>query len=915
MHIDKKDLVDQFGDSLRESYKTTRFVSSESTEWPPDQPKAVVNVVKMSYTGSQTYQELLEIVKQHKITKPGVDELVSPTVHFTPTTKNTKNISDIFSADPTCRTSKPPQRILIKGAPGIGKTVLVKEAAYKWAAGELLTDKKLLIVLFLRNHYIQSITSLPELLKELTQHEDEMFTAVNDFVNKNDGKGVAFLIDGFDEYPVELRSKSFIYKLIHGKILQKSTVAVTSRSNTTSNLFKVFRKRVEILGFAEEQRSDYIKSSLKETTRKILEEYLELNPLINSLCYVPLQLAFLLYLFKQNCVPETFTKINELFVLHTVYHHLKRDIPGAMTKIKNLPEFIHSIIVKLSKMAYIGLKQNKLVFTYEEVEKLCPEIIRVKEAANGYGLLQAIQYRPYKKGAVGLSTSFNFLHSTMQEFLAAYYVSTLSAEPQLKMLEDFWEDHLSYMWMMYVGLTGTQRLSVFSQFVETQQQQASYDSTENRKKGLHLFQCLLEANKTEVISHDMIPGLFTNEHIDLQGLTLLPYNVLSVTSFIAKSPRKWKYLNLENCHMGDIGMRTLQHFFHSSHYKEKTSAIEGINLFGNDLASLHGSYCSIIKNGQFRKFSMSKQKLHDNFAIKILGALATNINIKSFDLSENIFGIDSAEAIRAFLETNSTLEELDISNNCVGGDGAKIISSALCNNTVLKHFNIKHNNIRDEGAEAFSIYLAHNSTLKELNLSWNSISSKGISQIALSLTALHHTKLSAEGSDYSISSHLQVDSKANTTLEVLNLSHNTIGNDGVKSLSLMLQNNSSLKTLNISYSELSDDEVTIIVDSVKGNTTLCNLDMAGNKIASAAKIVELLQCNKHLSRLNLQQHDHWNFSAFNLDILSSIMHSNHSLKWLGLPRSSEEWQLNKVKAAINQSRSSMNISHIVVEHK
>ena len=130
----------------------------------------------------------------------------------------------------------------------------------------------------------------------------------------------------------------------------------------------------------------------------------------------------------------------------------------------------------------------------------------------------------------------------------------------------------------------------------------------------------------------------------------------------------------------------------------------------------------------------------------------------------------------------------------------------------------------------------------------------------------------------------------------------------------MLQNNSSLKTLNISYCVLSDNEIAVIVDSVKGNTTLRNLDMAGNNITAAAKIVELLQCNKHLSILNLQQYYHENPVAYNLNILSSIVHNNHSIKWLGLPRSSEEWQLNKIIATINESRGTMNINHIVVEY-
>ena len=87
---------------------------------------------------------MLEIVKQHKLSRPGMDELVSPTVHFNPTTK-IKSIADIFSADPIDTTLEAPHRILIEGPPGVGKTVLVKEAAYKWATGELSLIKSYLL--------------------------------------------------------------------------------------------------------------------------------------------------------------------------------------------------------------------------------------------------------------------------------------------------------------------------------------------------------------------------------------------------------------------------------------------------------------------------------------------------------------------------------------------------------------------------------------------------------------------------------------------------------------------------------------------------------------------------------------------------------------------------------------------------
>ena len=908
-----KNLVDQFLENLRDSYKDTRFVY-EGAEWPPYQPNSVVNVAIMSYKGKRTQQETIEIVKRHREGTPGVDKLVSPTPIFDPPII-TKKIDDIFSADPTCRTNELPKRILIEGAPGIGKTVLIKEAAYKWAIGKLLKDKKLLIVLFLRDHYTQSIRTQTDLLKEFMSHEKEMFTQVNSFITQNNGSDVVFLIDGFDEYPVELQNnKSFIYQLICGRRLSKAVVVVTSRPSATNKLLNLVHKRVEILGFAEEQRSECIKASLTKTRRKKLEEYLNLNPIINSLCYVPLHLAILLYLFQENSLPKTLTEMNELFILHTVYHHLKNDLPGTIYKLKDLPESIHSVIVKVAEMAYVGLKLNKLVFTEGEVEKLCPEIMRMKEAANGYGLLSAIQHRPCKKGAVGVSTSFNFLHFTMQEFLAAYHITMLSDKQQLQLLNEFWEDSLSFMWMMYVGLTGVDSRS-FSEFVTSQQQQTSYSSTENRKKGLHLFQCFLEANSAESRLPDNVSSLFTNERIDLQGLTLLPYHVLSITSFLAKSSLKWKHLNLESCHIGDTGVRVIKHFLCNSHYKEKVADIESINLFGNDLTSLHDSYHGIIKNSYFKKLNMSKQNLSEKFVAKILDAVAKSTTIKSINLSDNGFGIGSAETVAACLNANSTLDELDISNNYITSVGTEIISHALCTNTVLKHLNIAHNDIRDEGAVAISKCLVCNTTLKELNLSWNSISGKGTHEIAQSLCSLQHAKLSAENAECGESfDQREVQSTANTTLQVLDLSHNRIDIYGVQSLSMMLQNNSSLTTLKIARNNLSDNEVAVIVESIKGNTSLQNLDLSGNNISSAAKFVELLQCNQYLSTLNLQQFHHGNSLDFNMNILNSIAHGNQSIKWLGLPKPTEERQLNRLLETINQSRSSLNMKQVTIEY-
>jgi len=50
-----------------------------------------------------------------------------------------------------------------------------------------------------------------------------------------------------------------------------------------------------------------------------------------------------------------------------------------------------SIVQQPSKLALQALNNNQLVFTYEEIEAACPDVISIPEAINGFGLLQAVQ--------------------------------------------------------------------------------------------------------------------------------------------------------------------------------------------------------------------------------------------------------------------------------------------------------------------------------------------------------------------------------------------------------------------------------------------------------------------------------------------------------------------------------------------
>jgi len=817
----------------------------------------------------------------------------------------TKELSDIFRKDPTTESSMTPRSILIEGAPGIGKTVIAKEIAYKWANGELLVSKKILLLYYIRDQHIQTATSLSDLLTVYANEDEEMISMVQKHINRNGGEDVVFLLDGLDESPAKI---SFLDRLVRVGNLPNAMIVVTSRPTVSRSSWE---KKIEILGFAEEQQNQYIEMSLSEKNLKSkLLDHLALYPMINSLCIVPLFLAIFIYLFEMHSLPKTLTQMNKLFIIHTVCHYMGKKgetLSSHFIDIKDFPEEIYAMVHKLSQLAYDGLKQSKSVFTSAEIKSVCPEIFTQKGIPNCYGLLQGVKH-PAQRGAAGHTISFKFLHSTVQEYLAAYHVSGLPHEQQLRELKSFWQDDLAFMWMMYAGISGVQSRA----FQLLLQDVTSGGTVMNSKMGLHLFQCIFEGGNSDIKVPNVISGLFANDCINLQGLTLLPYHILSLTNFMAKSSIAWKLVNLENCHMGDTGMKILKRFLFNKRFEAKTSTIKQINIFGNDLPSIHGTYCSMIEKGYFQSFKMSKHKLTDNLVAEVAHAISQNRTIRALDISSNSFGIKGVEAIADYLRSNKTLESLNISYNSIGLKGAEHLASALCENTVLKELNASRCDLCDDGAAVIIKGLHGHPKLEKLDLSCNSISNKGASELAHSLDGTKGADSSTEGAAGCTQVESGIYPLASANLKELNLSHNKLTNSGAECLSFMLKFNSSLKALDISRSGLTDVGIAVICDSLLFNTTLQNLDMSGNYVTSASHVAGILEQNKFLKTLSIQQYGVKPFS-FYLSILNAL-HKNNIVMWLGLPQCIEQSQLDEAIAELNKSRSLQNIHPITVEY-
>ena len=229
---------------LRNRYIDTRYIP-EGKEWPPNQPKCYVNLAVIHYQGSRTQEEVILRTRHHKHVDLVIDNKFSfPNItnqqsKISNRLKVTREIVDLFTTNPHKDVTKCgansgnlPKSILIEGAPGIGKMILLKEIAYRWANGTILDNAR---IVFLRDSRFQSVTTINEVIQYFDCLEENEIPAVVKRLKQSNGEGVVFLIDGLDEYPGALQN-TFLTCLFDRKILSMCLFVITSRPCASMSL-------------------------------------------------------------------------------------------------------------------------------------------------------------------------------------------------------------------------------------------------------------------------------------------------------------------------------------------------------------------------------------------------------------------------------------------------------------------------------------------------------------------------------------------------------------------------------------------------------------------------------------------------------------------------------------------------------
>lgn len=434
--------------------------------------------------------------------------------------------------------------VLVEGPPGIGKSTLAWELCRRWDEIPSMRKFDLVVLLRLREEKVQDIEDAYGLFPHI---DSDLQKDVAKEVMKNEGKGVLFILDGFDELPSHLKRDGLLVELIKGSILPECSVLVTSRPSATAEFLENCRSRVEkhveILGFTQECVKQYA-SSIFSSEPKVLQEflsYMSFNPVIESLMYIPLNAAIIVEVYRcthktgypvPNTLTELYTQLS--FTILKRFLESKGQHKYELSDFKDLPGEYYKHFLKLAEVAFNGLKKQKVIFHTDSVSRDLVHFDFLDSITALYG---------------GGKVSFNFLHYTLQEFLAACYISFLPLDLPKVLEEDYCDERWAVVLRFVAGLTHFKYFKECKEFVRA--------NTKGSVISALLINCLFEAK----ISFDFKHICGGNElQANSQDSVLTMYS-LGVT--IARTPPTVSW---------DVHFRE---YFHCMHTLNGINSVEG----------------------------------------------------------------------------------------------------------------------------------------------------------------------------------------------------------------------------------------------------------------------------------------------------------------------------------------------------
>ena len=705
-----------------------------------------------------------------------------------------------------------PKCILVEGAPGIGKSTFAWKLCRKWSKGKFLQQYRLVVCLRLRDKRVREAESISDLFYYFNHHIQQ--TVVEE-IKATGGRGVLLLFEGYDELPAKLRNTNSIFlHVIKGQKLPTATVLITSRPSASGPLYEECRdfiaQHVEILGFTNENIESYLKATTSHDPSLLqgLQQYLTYYPHIRPMLYIPLNCAIVVEVYRvykssKSLIPKTWTDLYSSLLRSLLFRYLD-DHPvhqrqsWKSNSFRDLPADVYQQLCEVGRIAYEGILQDQQVIFTD-----------LPSNFNSLGLMQCVPELYVDEVA---TESFNFLHSTLQEYMAALYLSEQPVEKQIELFEKY---QLQHQQLFRHGIdqsythfgTVLRFLAGLVNFTgyPTSSIRLLLDIHNDDAIDSEVFRDDSRSSKV-MISLDGLHWMFeaacinVSEAIGMSGVAVdLSGKVTSFDSFVlgycvSHSSRPWD-VELDDCGIGDEEVMMLVR-----------GAMEGEAIHSGYISVMDVSSNKITSTGldqllkipellNLKVLVLSGNPLGKGGAVSLLKSPLVH-NLEEFTLDRTGIGVEDCQALSELVSSSLSLQRISIGGNDLPPEAVKLIIAGLNNHHVLEELNIGGSQFNLQNCISLA---SVTQPPKHLLLQYCHIDDEGATKVARLLNHNAVTSLVLSGNPIGVNGAREFAEKLhhNTSLIILDLDCESIGLEGTQKLIDSLDQNSTLVSLQL----------------------------------------------------------------------------------------------------------------------
>ena len=777
--------ADAYTSFLKSVYQRQKFPTYG--KWHPDTSTAFIN---------------LALIKKQKMSKEEMDHFSKQTVRG--------DIDDIVHEKESIPMGKIgkvegklfPQLILVEGAPGVGKSTFAWELCRQWSQGHLLQQYRLVVLLRLRDKRVREAKSVSDLFYYYNRHIQQ--TVVEE-IQATGGREVLLLFEGYDELPAKLRTRNSIFlDVITSQKLPEATVLVTSRPSASGPLYMECRnfidQHVEILGFTQNDIQSYFDRNMDPSLLQGLQQYLMYYPHIRPMLYIPLNCAIVVEVYRvhkssKSLIPKTWTDLyssllRSLLLRYLDDHPVYRRQIWKSNNFRDLPADVYQQLCEVGRIAYEGILQDQQVIFSD-----------LPGDFNSLGLMQCVPELYVDE--VG-AESFNFLHLTLQEYMAALHLSDQPVEKQIELFKNYQlqqpglldllrngsdqsHSHFRTVLRFLAGLgkfTGFPTASIRSLLANPNPGISSSDLVISLD-GLHwMFEASCSSSVCEAIGMSVV-------WVDLSP-TVTSFDCFVLGYCVSHSNCPWEvYLGV--CDIGDEGVAMLVRGGMEGE-AEHSGYISVMKMTSNKITSTGlNQLLKIPELLKLRELGLLGNTLGRGGAVSLLKSPLVH-NLEMLSLAGTGIGVEDCQALSELLSVFPTLQKINISHNALPPEAVELIITGLNNHTALEELDI--------GGSQFNlqkcISLASvTQPPRHLNLEYCNIDDEGAIEVATLLNRNSVTSLELWGNPITINGAgaFAEELLHNTSLRMLDLHCKSIGLEGTQKLIESLSQNSTLETL------------------------------------------------------------------------------------------------------------------------